>query len=88
MQLPVQPELWLHKLNESPMTPINGLSARLMSLKLQTKQKSVPLDWITKEGNDVTAEMTAYLRPLIIGEVSLQYKDGLPVYLPVDHLLH
>lgn len=56
--------------------------------EIANKAKSVPLDWITKEGNDVTAEMTAYLRPLIIGEVSLQYKDGLPVYLPVDHLLH
>lgn len=51
------------------------------------KAKSVPLEWITKEKNDVTPEMEAYLRPLIIGEVSLQYKNGLPMYLPVEHLL-
>ena len=50
--------------------------------------KSVPVEWINEAGNDVTDEMIDYLRPLIIGEVSLQYKDGLPVYLPVDHLLH
>ncbi len=55
---------------------------------IANKAKPVPLDWITKEHNDVTAEMEAYLRPLIIGEVSLQYKDGLPVYLPVGHLLN
>ncbi|MGN0395513.1 MAG: 6-phosphofructokinase, partial [Coprococcus sp.] len=51
------------------------------------KAKSIPPEWITKEKNDVTSEMEAYLRPLIIGEVSLQYKDGLPLYLPVNHLL-
>lgn len=51
------------------------------------KAKSIPLEWITEEKNDVTSEMEAYLRPLIIGEVSLQYKDGLPMYLPVNHLL-
>jgi 6-phosphofructokinase 1 len=51
------------------------------------KAKTVPLEWINPAGNDVTPEMEAYLRPLIIGEVSLQYKDGLPVYLPVNHLL-
>lgn len=51
------------------------------------KAKCIPPEWITKEKNDVTPEMEAYLRPLIIGEVSLQYKNGLPMYLPVDHLL-
>lgn len=54
---------------------------------IANKAKPVPLEWISSEGNDVTADMEAYLRPLIIGEVSLQYKDGLPVYLPVGHLL-
>lgn len=51
------------------------------------KAKSIPLEWISPSKNDVTADMEAYLRPLIIGEVSLQYKDGLPMYLPIDHLL-
>ena len=56
--------------------------------KIANEAKSVPLEWIHPDGNDVTDEMIDYLRPLIIGEISLQYKDGLPVYLPVDHLLH
>ena len=55
---------------------------------IANEAKSVPVEWINETGNDVTDEMIDYLRPLIIGEVSLQYKDGLPVYLPVDHLLH
>lgn len=56
--------------------------------KIANEAKSVPSEWIHPDGNDVTDEMIDYLRPLIIGEISLQYKDGLPVYLPVDHLLH
>lgn len=54
---------------------------------IANQAKTIPLEWITPEKNDVTPEMAAYLRPLIIGEVSLQYKDGLPMYLPVNHLL-
>ena len=54
---------------------------------IANKAKTIPLEWITPEKNDVTPEMESYLRPLIIGEVSLQYKDGLPMYLPVNHLL-
>lgn len=54
---------------------------------IANQAKTIPLEWITPEKNDVTPEMEAYLRPLIIGEVSLQYKDGLPMYLPINHLL-
>ena len=54
---------------------------------IANQAKTIPLEWIAPEKNDVTPEMEAYLRPLIIGEVSLQYKDGLPMYLPVNHLL-
>ena len=54
---------------------------------IANQAKTIPLEWITPEKNDVTPEMEAYLRPLIIGEVSLQYKDGLPMDLPVNHLL-
>lgn len=56
-------------------------------IEIANKAKSIPLEWITKNKNDVTTDMEAYLRPLIIGEISLQYRDGLPLYLPVDHLI-
>lgn len=50
--------------------------------------KEVPREWINEAGNDVTQEMVDYLKPLIQGEVPVAYKDGLPAYLPVDHLFH
>lgn len=50
-------------------------------------EKKIPLEWITEDGHDVTAEMIAYLEPLIEGEVNLTYKDGLPVYLDITHLI-
>ena len=41
-------------------------------------EKTVPLDWITPDGHDVTDEMIQYLRPLIQGEVNVKYQNGLP----------
>jgi 6-phosphofructokinase len=41
-------------------------------------EKTVPTDWITPEGNDVTEEMMTYLRPLIMGEVNIKYENGIP----------
>ncbi len=32
-------------------------------------------------GNDITKELTEYLRPLIMGEVEISYKNGIPVTL-------
>ena len=30
--------------------------------------------------------MTSYLRPLIAGQTQITYQDGMPVYLPLQHL--
>ena len=44
-------------------------------------EKSVPLEWI-ENGNDVSEELLSYLRPLILGQVPIRYReDGLPIYL-------
>ena len=48
---------------------------------IANEEKSIPREWITPEGTDVTEEMMAYLRPLIIGEVDVPYKNGIPDYL-------
>ena len=56
-------------------------------VKIANKAKAVPLCFISKRGNDLTDEMVEYLRPLIQGEMPITYKNGLPSYLPVDHLL-
>lgn len=49
--------------------------------------RSVPREWINERGNDITEDMLNYLRPLILGEVSLKYSEGLPVYMDVEHLI-
>lgn len=46
--------------------------------KIANVEKTVPLEWITENGDDITQEMVDYLRPLIQGEVRIPYKDGVP----------
>ncbi|WP_026510853.1 MULTISPECIES: 6-phosphofructokinase [unclassified Butyrivibrio] len=53
---------------------------------IANEAKSVPTDWITKEGNDITSEFVDYLKPLIAGEVQQVYENGLPKYLDISHL--
>lgn len=55
--------------------------------EIANEAKEVPLSFINERGNNLTDEMIAYLRPLIQGEMPIAYKNGLPSYLPVDHLL-
>lgn len=52
--------------------------------KVANYEKKVPLKYINKAGNDVTAEMTAYLKPLIQGEVSIKYKNGIPKHFVLN----
>lgn len=49
--------------------------------------KGVPAEFINKEGNDVTDEMIAYVRPLVQGEPDITFENGIPKYLPVKHLI-
>ena len=46
--------------------------------------KRVPVEWITPERNYVTKEFLDYVRPLIMGEVPINMKDGLPYYVKID----
>lgn len=48
--------------------------------EVANREKTVPLDWITPEGNDVNEKMMAYLRPLIMGETNVRYENGIPKY--------
>lgn len=50
--------------------------------------KAVPAEYINSEGNDVTNAMVEYLKPLIQGEVDINYSNGLPEYLTLTHLTH
>ena len=57
--------------------PIRGIA---------NEAKSIPREWINEAGNDIMPQLQEYLLPLIQGEVTNEYKDGVPVYMPVSHL--
>lgn len=44
-------------------------------------EKTVPLEWITEDGCQVTNEMLEYLRPLIQGEVNMTFINGTPEHI-------
>jgi 6-phosphofructokinase 1 len=44
-------------------------------------EKTVPLEWITPDGHDVTKELVAYMRPLIQGETNVKYQNGIPLQI-------
>ena len=41
---------------------------------------------VDSKSEHVTKEMVDYIRPLIRGEVSVSFRDGLPVYIQIPHL--
>ncbi len=49
-------------------------------------EKTIPLEWISENKNDIKAELIEYLRPLIMGEVCLNTTNGLPNYCDISHL--
>lgn len=49
-------------------------------------EKTIPLEWITADGNDVTQDMVDYLKPLVKGVPQIPYRDGLPDYVNVSYL--
>ena len=54
--------------------------------KAANLEKKVPIEWINEAGNDITKELYDYLYPLILGEMEVNYKDGIPQYLDISHL--
>lgn len=53
---------------------------------IANEAKSIPREWINEAGNDVTDELIAYLTPLIQGECTIPYINGLPAYTNLSHL--
>lgn len=76
--------LTLKRTSDSPYT-VAYESAPVCEIANEAKE--VPLSLINERGNNLTAQMVTYLKPLIQGEMPIAYKNGLPCYLPVDHLL-
>ena len=53
---------------------------------IANEAKSIPREWINEAGNDIMPALYEYMKPLIVGEPTIAYKDGIPAYLPVEHL--
>ena len=49
--------------------------------KIANVEKKIPLEWIDVEHNYVKDELVEYVKPLIQGEVTPIYKDGVPQHL-------
>lgn len=49
--------------------------------QVANEEKKVPADFITPDGHDVTDKMITYLKPLIQGENSVIYENGIPKHL-------
>lgn len=54
---------------------------------IPNREKQIPREWINEEGNDVTQELIDYISPLIIGEPGMVYKNGVPIYIDIQHLI-
>ena len=49
-------------------------------------EQRIPLHWINDQHNDITQELYDYLYPLIQGEVTITYENGIPCYSDISHL--
>lgn len=76
--------LTLNRISNDPYTVTCGSSP---VCEIANEAKAVPPHFMNARGNDLTHEMIVYLKPLIEGEMPVIYKNGLPSYLPTDHLL-
>lgn len=47
-------------------------------------EKKIPAEWITPAGNNVTADLVDYVLPLINGETTAPYQNGLPLHFVFD----
>ncbi|MFR7592620.1 MAG: 6-phosphofructokinase [Longibaculum sp.] len=51
-------------------------------------EQRIPVEWINEAHNDITQELYDYLFPLIQGEVTISYENGIPQYANITHLNH
>lgn len=49
--------------------------------QVANQEKKIPIEWINEAGNDVKLELIEYLKPLIEGELKVEYKNGIPDYI-------
>lgn len=49
--------------------------------KVANKEKKVPVEWISADGNNLNKEFLDYVMPLVQGERSIPLKNGIPDYI-------
>ena len=68
----------LTRVSDAPYTvEYSGVDIR----EVANKEKKIPVEWINEAGNGVKEELITYLTPLVQGEVSSVYENGMPSYL-------
>ena len=45
--------------------------------------RSVPREYINADGNNITEACLKYLAPLILGEVDIEYENGMPKHIVI-----
>lgn len=73
-------------LNRISNTPYEAAIGTADIRDIANEAKAIPREWINEAGNDIMPALTEYMAPLIAGEPAIPYQNGLPAYLPVDHL--
>ena len=53
-------------------------------LSIANAVRSVPLEYINEAHNGVTQACLDYLAPLIVGELPIVYKNGMPAHFSFD----
>lgn len=53
-------------------------------LNIANHIKYFPLEWITKENNNISEEAFSYISPLIMGEPDIVIENGLPKYIEFE----
>ncbi|MCJ7855505.1 6-phosphofructokinase [Lachnospiraceae bacterium NSJ-143] len=54
---------------------------------IANKEKTVPAEYMNRDKNNISAEGVKYLRPLILGEVNIPHKNGIPIYLSLKKFM-
>ena len=49
------------------------------------QEKTVPAEWIIRDGSDLSDDFITYARPLIEGEVNIPKENGLPKFAYRKH---
>lgn len=74
----------IKRLNENPYkVVIQPVDVALVA----NHEKQVPEEYIHDHGDDVTLDFINYARPLIEGETRVAYKNGIPNYVNIHHLI-